>query len=100
MTATIASIAVYGLCSLVVMLNWVYVYMDRANRKRAVARHVSTIPLVSIVLALLYALLPLPSVGKGWIWVLPLLDVGNWKLAAACCSRTFGERRRVNISRR
>jgi len=79
----VTSIAVPGLCALVVTLNWVYVCMGRANRKKAVPRHVSTVPLASIVLALLYAVLPLPSTDRNWIWVLPLVGVGNWKLVVA-----------------
>jgi hypothetical protein len=79
----LTSIMLPVLCASVVMLNWVYVWMDRANRNNAVARHVSTVPLVSMVLALFYAILPLPSIDKSWIWVLPLIDAGNWKWVAA-----------------
>jgi hypothetical protein len=82
----VISSVIAGLCAVVVVLNWVYAFMDRAQRKKAVPRHVSTVPVVSVVLSLMYVIFSL-SVYKQWIWALPLLDIGNWHLVAAACRR-------------
>ena len=63
----------------VVVMNWGCVIASSRNKRRGIMRHHSTVPIFSFVLAALaYAVYPGPN--KGWIILIPLLDIANWTL--------------------
>lgn len=67
------------LAAYIVVMNWGCVLVSLRNKRRGIARHHSTSPLISLVLtALAYWLYPRPD--KLWLLALPLLDLANWYL--------------------
>jgi hypothetical protein len=63
----------------IAVLNWVALIINRLNRKRGIDKHYSPNPLISIICAgIAYFIYPFQP--KGWIVLIPLLDIGNWQL--------------------
>jgi hypothetical protein len=59
------------------VMNWGCVIASSLNKERGIDKHHSTVPLVSLILAgLAYPLYPYEP--KGWVVILPLIDIGNW----------------------
>lgn len=60
-----------------VVVNWASVIISERNKRKGIDRHHSPSPLLSIILAgaafLLY-----PYAHKIWIWIIPVVDIGNW----------------------
>ena len=70
-------ILVLALC--IVAMNWGAVIGNIRNKRKGVAHHYSTIPIVSFILAALsYIVYPRPD--KGVALIIPLLDIANWRL--------------------
>lgn len=81
MTELQGSIAVVLLllsCFMVVM-NWSCVAVSERNRRKGIQKHVSTVPLLSLIFAG-FAHTVYPWTPKGWIGIIPAVDVGNWML--------------------
>jgi hypothetical protein len=63
----------------VAVMNWGCVIASERNRRRKIDKHVSTVPLISFILAgLAYEVYPFSP--KGWIGIIPAVDIGNWML--------------------
>jgi hypothetical protein len=63
----------------VAVMNWGCVIASERNRRRKIDKHVSTVPLISFLLAgLAYEVYPF--IPKGWIGIIPAVDIGNWML--------------------
>jgi len=76
-----ASILLLLACLMVVM-NWTCVTASERNRRNGIQKHVSTVPLLSLICAGFgHALYPWTP--KGWIGVIPAADIGNWMLLIA-----------------
>ena len=59
--------------------NWGCVIASERNKRRKVDKHVSTVPLISLILAgLAYEIYPFSP--KRWIGIIPAVDIGNWML--------------------
>jgi len=70
-------ILVLALC--IVAMNWSSVISNMRNKRKGVAHHYSTVPIVSFILAALsYIIYPRPD--KGAALIIPLLDIANWRL--------------------
>ncbi|NTV13348.1 MAG: hypothetical protein HGA96_05380 [Desulfobulbaceae bacterium] len=67
------------LAAYIVVMNWGCVLVSLRNKRRGIARHHSTVPLLSLVLAAL-AYLVYPRPDKMWLLFLPLCDIANWSL--------------------
>lgn len=65
----------------VVVVNWTCVVISSRNRRKGIDRYHSTVPLVSLFLAALAALL-WPYQGKSLFLLLPALDLANWMILA------------------
>ncbi len=63
----------------VVVLNWGCVAVSSRNKRRGIARHYSTVPLVSAILTGV-AWLIIPWEGRHWLFTVPALDIANWML--------------------
>jgi hypothetical protein len=76
---TIGSIALILLALFFVVVNWASVIISERNKRKGIDRHHSTSPLLSIILAgaafLLY-----PYTPRIWIWIIPVVDIGNWSV--------------------
>ncbi len=71
------AILVFAIC--VVVMNWGCAIVNMTNKRHAIDRHHSTVPIVSFVLAALaYIIYPLPE--KIWMISVPLVDISNWSL--------------------
>ena len=65
-------LALFAACFMV--MNWSCVIVSERNKRRGIDKHVSTVPLISVILAgLAYASYPVR-----WIGVIPAVDIGNW----------------------
>ncbi len=63
----------------VAVMNWACVVAITRNKRQGIDKHHSTVPLVSLVLAILaYFIWPLET--KAWMLLVPVLDIGNWLL--------------------
>ena len=63
----------------VAVMNWGCVIASERNKRKGVRKHHSTVPLISLVLsALAFELYPFSP--KGWIGIIPAVDIGNWML--------------------
>jgi len=70
-------ILIFALC--IVAMNWSSVIGNMRNKRKGVAYHYSTVPIVSFILAALsYIVYPRPD--KGAALIIPLLDIANWRL--------------------
>lgn len=68
----------FGAC--VAAMNWGCVIISMRNKRKGIDKHHSTVPLISLVAAgFAYIIYPLEP--KGWIGLIPALDLGNWMLA-------------------
>ena len=79
MTEIRASIAVILLllACLMVVMNWSCVAASERNKRKGIQKHVSTVPLLSLIFAgLAHTVCPWTS--KGWIGIIPAVDIGNW----------------------
>jgi len=61
-------------------MNWGCIIKNARNRREGVDRHHSTVPIVSILFAAAIAYPLFPFTPKWWIWLIPVLDIGNWIL--------------------
>jgi hypothetical protein len=76
-TRLIAAIILMLMALYISVMNWGCVIVSSLNKKRGISKHHSTVPLVSLILAgLAYPLYPYEP--KGWVVILPLIDIGNW----------------------
>jgi hypothetical protein len=67
------------LAAYITAMNWGCVIASERNKRRGIDKHHSTVPLISLLLAgLSYAIYPLTP--KGWIGIIPAVDIGNWML--------------------
>jgi hypothetical protein len=63
----------------IAVMNWACVIVSMRNKRKGIDRHHSTLPLISLIAAgLAYFIYPLQP--KGWIGLIPALDLGNWML--------------------
>lgn len=63
----------------VMVMNWVCVIASERNKRRGIDKHVSTVPLISFLLAsVAYEIYPF--IPKAWIGIIPAMDIGNWVL--------------------
>jgi hypothetical protein len=59
------------------VLNWGGFLLNIRNRRRGIDKYYSLGPFLSAVLAICaYSLYPFTP--KGWILIIPVLDIGNW----------------------
>jgi hypothetical protein len=72
----ILAIAILVFAACVVVMNWGCVIVSLRNKRRAIDRHHSTVPIVSFVLAAL-AYLVYPRPDSMWMTSVPLLDIAN-----------------------
>ena len=81
MTELRASIAVFLLliASLMVIMNWSCIIEIARNRRNGIQKHVSTVPLISLIFAGLAHKI-YPWTPKTWIAIIPASDIGNWML--------------------
>ena len=56
------------------------VIASNLNKRRGIDKHHSTVPLFSLILTGILAYPLYPFTPKGWIWIIPALDIGNWML--------------------
>lgn len=63
----------------VIILNWGCAVVRLYNKRKKIDRHHSTVPLVSLIMATI-AMLSYPYAPKWWIFLIPILDIGNWLL--------------------
>ena len=78
MRTTIAIILMF-LAGYIVMMNWGCVIVSMLNKRRRIDRHHSTVPLISFLLTAV-AFEVYPFMPKGWIGIIPAVDIGNWML--------------------
>jgi hypothetical protein len=72
-----ALIVLFG--AYITILNWGCVIGSLMNKRRGIDKHYSTVPIVSIIAAgLAYIIYPLEP--KAWVWLIPLVNIGNWEL--------------------
>jgi len=72
-----AAVALLLMAGYPAVLNWWGVISNIRNRLSGIDKNYSTGPLVSVLLSAC-AYLVYPFAPKGWIWILPAMDVGNW----------------------
>ena len=78
-TRSIIAIVLLLMAAYIVMMNWGCVLVSLRNKRRGIARHHSTVPLISLALTTLaYFLYPQPD--KILLYSLPLLDIANLNL--------------------
>lgn len=75
----ILAIVILLIAAFIVVMNWGYVIASARNLRRGIDRRRSTIPVVSIVLVVLAQLL-YPHQENSWMYIIPLVDIGNWSL--------------------
>ena len=75
----ILAIAILVFAACIVVMNWSCVIVSARNKRRAIDRHRSTVPFVSLVLAALASLI-YPRPEKMWMISVPLLDIAHWSL--------------------
>lgn len=76
---SIITVVLVAMSAFIVVLNWGYVIINLQNKRKGIDQRHSTIPLVSFVLATI-AFEVCPFTSKGWIGIIPLVDIGNWVL--------------------
>jgi len=76
---SIIAVVLATMSAIIVVLNWGYVIINLQNKRKRIDQRHSTIPLVSFVLAAI-AFEICPFTPKGWIGIIPLVDIGNWVL--------------------
>ncbi|OGV66198.1 MAG: hypothetical protein A2283_06635 [Lentisphaerae bacterium RIFOXYA12_FULL_48_11] len=75
----IAAVVIMLFAASICAMNWGCVIISMRNKKNGTDKHQSTVPLVSLILAMLVNLL-YPFTQKWWIWIIPVIDIGNWML--------------------
>jgi len=75
----IGAIILLLLACLMVVMNWTCVIASERNRRKGIQKHVSTVPLLSLIFAG-FAHTLYPWTPKGWIGFIPAVDMGNWML--------------------
>ena len=65
------------LACLMVIMNWSCVVASELNRRKGIQKHVSTVPLLSLIFSA-FAHTLYPWTPKGWIGIIPAVDIGNW----------------------
>lgn len=75
----IGAIILLLMASLMVVMNWTCVIASGRNRRNGIEKHVSTVPLLSLIFAG-FAHTLYPWTPKGWIGLIPAADIGNWSL--------------------
>jgi len=76
---SIIAVVLVAMAAFIVVLNWGYVIINFRNKRKGIDQRHSTIPLVSLVLATI-AFEICPFAPRGWIGIIPLVDIGNWLL--------------------
>lgn len=92
---TIGALLLLLFAGYMAMMNWGCVIASMRKRRKGIDKHHSTVPLISLILsALAYAVYPFTP--KGWIGIIPALDIGNWMLVIglpwAIAKRAFKKR--------
>ncbi|MBI2441694.1 MAG: hypothetical protein HYV35_10020 [Lentisphaerae bacterium] len=82
MTILRASISVIlmALAAYIVVMNWGCVIASERNKRKGIAKHHSTVPLISLILTGVIAYPLYPFSPKWWIGIIPAVDIGNWML--------------------
>jgi len=73
------ALVLIGFAGYIAAMNWACVFVSWRNKRRRIDRHHSTVPVVTLALAV-GAMQAWPFPSTGWFWVVPLIDVGNWTL--------------------
>lgn len=74
---TVVAVVLMLLAALVTIVNWACVIASGRNKRRGIDKHHSTVPLISFLLSgLAYEICPFAP--KGWIGIIPAVDIGNW----------------------
>ncbi len=68
------------LAAYISVMNWWCFIVSELNMRRGIDKHHSTVPLVSLILTGILAYKLYAFTPKGWIWIIPALDIGNWML--------------------
>jgi hypothetical protein len=63
----------------IAVMNWACVYASAQNKRKGIDKHHSMLHFVS-VFPIILAYFTLPSESKAWIFLIPLLDIGNLSL--------------------
>jgi len=74
-----ASIVLLLVAACIVVMNWGCVIASERNKRKGIDKYHSTVPLVSLILAG-FAFPLYPFVPKGWIGIVPAVDIANWIL--------------------
>ena len=64
----------------ILIMKWGCVIKSGINKHKGIDRHHSTVPVVSIIFAVALAYPLYPYTPKWWIFLIPVLDIGNWIL--------------------
>lgn len=75
----IGSILLMLLAAYIVIMNWGCVIVSKRNKSKGIDKYHSTVPFVSFILAS-FAFVLYPFTPKGWIGIIPLVDISNWML--------------------
>ncbi|MBI2266299.1 MAG: hypothetical protein HYU64_14230 [Armatimonadetes bacterium] len=75
---TVACIILLLFAAYIAIMNWACVIASELNRRKGIAKHHSTVPLVSFIVAGMFAYPLYPFAYKSWIAIIPLVDIGNW----------------------
>jgi hypothetical protein len=73
------SIVLLLLAAYIVVMNWGCVIASGRNKRKGIDKRHSTVPLISLILAG-FAFPLYPFAPKGWIGIIPAVDIGNWIL--------------------
>src|SRR4030042_4342785 len=75
----IIAIVILVFALFIVAMNWSSVIGNMRNKRRGIAHHHSTIPIVSFILAAVSYII-YPRRDEGLTLIIPLLDIANWRL--------------------
>lgn len=73
----IGSIVLMAIALFFVLANWACVIASGRNKRKGIDRHHSVVPLGSLFTAGI-AFLLYPYTPGIWIWIIPVVDIGNW----------------------
>jgi hypothetical protein len=76
--AAVVSIVLLLLSALIVVMNWYCVITNARNSRKGIEGRHSMVPLASVILAGFFAYSMYPFTPKGWILIIPAVDIGNW----------------------
>jgi len=75
----IIAIVILVFALFIVAMNWSSVIGNMRSKRKGVAHHHSTVPIVSFILAAITYII-YPRQDKGVTLIIPLLDIANWRL--------------------